>query len=117
VGAQYLQHCDATDLSAKEAVQMIAEGFRQLALGYGAATEITSHVESAEEKRASILRSARQTLLTERGIASANISNAMLRRMCAQTFGVQETDLQSDSELDLLMGKPRVIEALGGLEN
>jgi hypothetical protein len=117
VGAQYLQHCDATDLSAKEAVQMISEGFRQLALGFGAATEITSHVESAEEKRASIVRSARQTLLVERGQVSANISNAMLRRMCAQTFGVTETELPTDAEIDAQAGKPRVIDELGGLEN
>ncbi len=116
-GVRWLQHADSTEWKAKDGVRVLELGFRLQQLTFGEATEIKGRAETAEEAHGRIVRAARQTLVVERELASANLSNAMLRRMCSQTFGVQETDLQTDSELDALVGKPRVIEALDGLGN
>lgn len=96
VAVQYLKHCDATDLSAKEAVLMIAEGFKQQSLGLGQPSEIISHVETAEQRRDRIIAAARRKFREGRA-EFPDYPEHKLKKRIADHFGITPKDIDEPS--------------------
>jgi hypothetical protein len=97
LGAQRLRHADPQDLTIREAVMLITEGFRQQSLGYGEATEITAQVETQEQRKARLIAAARKTFREGR-IEFPDYPEHKLKKRIADHFGITPKEIDESSD-------------------